>query len=87
MIFFCLFEWQVKFHYQTKTCYENEEQKVIDDSKKLGKPMELIIGKKFKFEVWEAIVKKMSLNEVASFRVDRTVRIVMDMANCTDGKL
>lgn len=36
--------------------------------------MELIIGKKFKFEVWEAIVKKMSLNEVASFHVDKSVR-------------
>lgn len=64
---------QVKFHYQTKTCYENEEQKVIDDSRKSAKPMELIIGKKFKFEVWEAIVKKMSLNEVAAFRVDKSV--------------
>lgn len=47
---------------------------MIDDSKKLDKPMELIIGKKFKFEVWEAIVKKMSLNEVAAFRVDKSVR-------------
>lgn len=37
--------------------------------------MELIIGKKFKFEVWEAIVKKMSLNEVAKFRVDKSVRV------------
>lgn len=37
--------------------------------------MELIIGKKFKFEVWEAILKKMSLNEVATFRVDKSVRI------------
>lgn len=64
----------MRFHYQTKTCYENEEQKVIDDSKKIGKPMELIIGKKFKFEVWEAIVKKMSLNEVAKFRVNKSVR-------------
>lgn len=36
--------------------------------------MELIIGKKFKFEVWEAIVQKMSLNEVAKFRVHKSVR-------------
>lgn len=35
--------------------------------------MELIIGKKFKFEVWEAILKKMSLNEVAKFRVHKSV--------------
>ncbi|XP_031632118.1 AH receptor-interacting protein [Contarinia nasturtii] len=64
---------KVKFHYQTKTCYDNNDQKIIDDSKKYGKPMELIIGKKFKFEVWEAIVKKMSLNEVAKFRVHKSL--------------
>lgn len=46
---------------------------MVDDSRKIGKPMEIIIGKKFKFEVWEAIVKKMSLNEVAKFRVHKSV--------------
>lgn len=50
---------------------------MIDDSKKIGRPMELIIGKKFKFEVWEAIVKKMSLNEVAKFRVEKSVRKIL----------
>lgn len=69
-----LFVIQVKFHYQTKTCYDNQEQTIIDDSKKCGRLMELIIGKKFKFEVWEAILKKMSLNEVAKFRVHKSVR-------------
>lgn len=38
-----------------------------------GKPMELVLGKKFKMEVWETIVQKMSLNEVAQFIVDRSV--------------
>lgn len=56
---------------------------MIDDSKKCGKPMELIIGKKFKFEVWEAIVKKMSLNEVAKFRVNKSVSEKMKR-NLTD---
>lgn len=64
---------KVRFHYQTKTCPEKGEQVLLDDSKKNHRPMELIIGKKFKFEVWEAIVKKMSLNEVAKFRVDKSV--------------
>lgn len=35
--------------------------------------MELIIGKQFKLEVWEAILKQMSLNEVAKFRVHKSV--------------
>lgn len=35
--------------------------------------MELIIGKMFKFEIWEVIVQKMSLNEVAKFHVDKSV--------------
>jgi AH receptor-interacting protein len=32
------------------------------------------LGKKFKLEVWEVIVQKMALNEVARFTVDKSVR-------------
>lgn len=64
---------QVKFHYQTRTCRDNDVQCLLDDSKKTNRPMELIIGKKFKLEVWEAILKNMSLNEVAKFRVHKSV--------------
>jgi AH receptor-interacting protein len=63
---------QVKFHYQTRKCDGNHT--VLDDSKKVGKPMELVLGKKFKFEVWEVVVQKMSLHEVAKFTVDKSVR-------------
>lgn len=35
--------------------------------------MELVLGKKFKLEVWETIIQLMSLNEVASFTVDKSV--------------
>lgn len=63
----------MNFHYQTKTCPEKGEPVLIDDSKKMGRPMELVIGKKFKFEVWEAIIQKMSLHEVAKFRVHKSV--------------
>lgn len=35
--------------------------------------MELVLGKKFKFEVWEAIVQMMALNEVATFIVDKSL--------------
>jgi hypothetical protein len=37
--------------------------------------MELVLGKKFKFEVWEVIVQMMALNEVATFTVDKSVSI------------
>lgn len=40
-----------------------------------GKPVELVLGKKFKMEVWEAVVQKMAVNEVAEFTVDRSVSI------------
>lgn len=63
---------KVKFHYETKRA---DNQKVIDDSRKVSKPMELVLGKKFKLEVWEAIVQKMSLHEVARFTVDQSVNI------------
>jgi hypothetical protein len=42
---------------------------VIDDSHNYDKPMELILGKKFKFEVWEACLKSMRLQEVSEFVV------------------
>jgi hypothetical protein len=47
----------------------------VDDSRKLGKPMEMVLGKKFKLEVWEVIVQMMALNEVATFTVDKSVSI------------
>lgn len=35
--------------------------------------MELVLGKKFKLDVWEVIVQKMALNEVAKFTVDKSL--------------
>lgn len=63
---------KVKFHYETKRA---DNEKVIDCSRKINKPMEMVLGRKFKLEVWEVIVQKMSLNEVAKFTVDKSVRI------------
>lgn len=37
--------------------------------------MELVLGKKFKLEVWEVIVQKMAINEVAKFTVDKSVSL------------
>lgn len=64
---------KVKFHFQTRRCDTNE---VIDDSRDnrcMGQPMELVMGKKFKLEVWEVMMQKMSLHEVAKFKVDKSV--------------
>jgi AH receptor-interacting protein len=47
----------------------DEDCKVIDDSRFWDKPMELVIGKKFKFEVWETCLKTMVVGEVSSFKV------------------
>lgn len=46
---------------------------MIDDSRTMANMMELVLGKKFKLEVWEAIIQKMALNEVANFKVDKSV--------------
>ncbi|XP_045172004.2 AH receptor-interacting protein-like [Mercenaria mercenaria] len=56
------------FHY--KTCKCDDEHTIIDDSHNHEKPMELILGKKFKFEVWEACLKSMRVEEVSEFTVD-----------------
>lgn len=63
---------KVYFHFKTVVC---EDGTVIDDSKQLNpnKPMELIIGKKFKLEVWEKAIKTMWLGEVAKFTVAKEI--------------
>lgn len=69
---FCIFL-QVHFHFQTWKC--GKERVLIDDSRKIGQkePMMLVIGHKFKLEVWESIVKMMAVGEVASFKVKKEV--------------
>uniref|UniRef100_A0A6J0TGX7 peptidylprolyl isomerase n=1 Tax=Pogona vitticeps TaxID=103695 RepID=A0A6J0TGX7_9SAUR len=56
------------FHY--RTFLYNPEQQVLDDSHTRGKPMELIIGKKFKLPVWETILQTMREGEIAEFLCD-----------------
>ncbi|XP_044748448.1 AH receptor-interacting protein [Coccinella septempunctata] len=64
---------KVHFHFQTRIL--NNDNTLLDDSKKLGqgKPVELLIGKKFKLEVWESILRGMALNEVSRFRVHKSL--------------
>lgn len=48
---------------------------LLDDSRKMGigKPIELVLGKQFKLAVWEVIIQKMAINEVAQFTVNKSV--------------
>ncbi|XP_076233474.1 aryl-hydrocarbon-interacting protein-like 1 [Calliopsis andreniformis] len=62
---------KVVFHFKTTKC--DADKTVIDDSRTMGNPMELVLGKKFKLEVWEIIVQKMALNEVACFRIYKSL--------------
>ncbi|XP_039292783.1 AH receptor-interacting protein [Nilaparvata lugens] len=62
---------KVFFHFQTRL--KDQDETIVDDSKKMGKPMELVLGKKFKLEVWETILAAMALNEVARFEVDKSM--------------
>lgn len=67
-----IFVYQVVFHYRTSLC----DGKVLDDSRTMGgrsKPMELILGKKFKLAVWERVVITMKQGEVAEFTCDNKV--------------
>ena len=59
---------QATFHY--RTLRSDEEGTVLDDSRVCGKPMELIIGKKFKLPVWETIVRTMREGEISQFCCD-----------------
>lgn len=62
---------KVHFHFQTWKL--GKERILLDDSRKIGKkePMVLVIGHKFKLEVWENIIKLMAVDEVASFQVKK----------------
>ncbi|XP_047504017.1 AH receptor-interacting protein [Pieris napi] len=62
-----------KAHFHFQTWKLGKERTLVDDSKKIGKkePMVLVIGHKFKLEVWETIVKMMAVGEVSSFIVQK----------------
>lgn len=62
---------KVHFHFQTWKL--EKERTLLDDSRQIGKkePMVLVIGHKFKLEVWETIVKMMAVGEVSSFQVKK----------------
>ena len=62
---------KLKFHFVTKKI----DGTLLDDSRKWDKPMELLIGKKFKLEAWEMCLKTMRLQEVSSFVVKRVYGI------------
>ncbi|KAF7217857.1 AH receptor-interacting protein [Nothobranchius furzeri] len=60
---------KVVFHYRTSLC----DGTVLDDSRTMGghsKPMELILGKKFKLAVWERVLITMKEGEIAEFTCD-----------------
>uniref|UniRef100_A0A182XKM9 AIP/AIPL N-terminal FKBP-type PPIase domain-containing protein n=1 Tax=Anopheles quadriannulatus TaxID=34691 RepID=A0A182XKM9_ANOQN len=62
---------KVTFHYETRKC--DAERTLIDESRTHQKPMQLVLGKQFKLEVWESIVQQMGLHEVARFRCDKSL--------------
>ncbi|XP_049576470.1 AH receptor-interacting protein [Syngnathus scovelli] len=60
---------KVVFHYRTRLC----DGTMLDDSRNMGgcsKPMELILGKKFKLAVWEQVIITMREGEIADFTCD-----------------
>ncbi|KAI1894024.1 hypothetical protein AGOR_G00129730 [Albula goreensis] len=61
---------KVTLHFRTQLC--DDERTVLDDSKKVGVPMEVVIGNMFKLEVWETLLTSMRIGEVAEFWCDVT---------------
>uniref|UniRef100_A0A3P8VF54 Aryl hydrocarbon receptor interacting protein like 1 n=1 Tax=Cynoglossus semilaevis TaxID=244447 RepID=A0A3P8VF54_CYNSE len=59
---------KVTFHFRTQLC--DDERTVIDDSKVVGRPMEIVIGNMFKLDIWEALLSSMRTGEVAEFWCD-----------------
>jgi AH receptor-interacting protein len=68
----------VRFHFVAPSITRDSDGEivlgeVIDDSRTYTQPIEILIGKKFKLEVWETMIQTMAINEVAEFHVDKTV--------------
>ncbi|XP_034404687.1 aryl-hydrocarbon-interacting protein-like 1 isoform X4 [Cyclopterus lumpus] len=59
---------KVTFHFRTQLC--DEERTVIDDSRVVGTPMEIVIGNMFKLDIWETLLSSMRIGEVAEFWCD-----------------
>uniref|UniRef100_A0A669D3R7 Aryl-hydrocarbon-interacting protein-like 1 n=1 Tax=Oreochromis niloticus TaxID=8128 RepID=A0A669D3R7_ORENI len=59
---------KVTFHFRTQLC--DDERTVIDDSKAVGTPMEIVIGNMFKLDIWETLLSSMRIGEVAEFWCD-----------------
>ncbi|XP_050536230.1 AH receptor-interacting protein isoform X3 [Daktulosphaira vitifoliae] len=60
---------KVSFHFVTRLINGN----IIDDSYKWPKHMEIVLGKKFKLEVWETILKSMREREISKFVVHKSL--------------
>lgn len=67
------FLFQVMFHFRTQLC--DDERTVIDDSKVVGTPMEIVIGNMFKLDIWENLLSSMRIGEVAEFWCDTVVSV------------
>lgn len=61
---------KLSFHFVTKIVASGT---VVDNSYKWPKHMELVLGKKFKLEAWEIILKSMREKEISKFIVDKSV--------------
>ncbi|KAG7282526.1 hypothetical protein CRUP_020241 [Coryphaenoides rupestris] len=64
------------FHFRTQLC--DDDRTVIDDSKVVGNPMEIVIGNMFKMEIWETLLASMRIDEVAEFWCDITGKDPVD---------
>lgn len=58
---------KVWFHFRSFVSKDDDERQLLDDSRKQNDPFELLIGKKFKLDIWETLIKTMRVNEVAEF--------------------
>jgi len=61
---------KVLFHFRSLVLKDDGERTVLDDSKKEKEAFELLLGKQFKLDIWETLIKTMRVNEIAEFICD-----------------
>ena len=58
---------KVLFHFRSYFINDDGERQLVDDSRQEKQPFELLLGKKFKLEIWETLLKSMRIDEIAEF--------------------
>ncbi|CAL8071464.1 unnamed protein product [Orchesella dallaii] len=69
---------RIIFHFETK---DTKDGTVFDDTRNHPKPMELILGKKFKIDIWEIVLQTMRKGELSRYEIPKELCLCYPMVS------